>query len=184
MTWIICTLVVATPQRQTSVVAEPAYLVSRLLLDLPPQLRVVVGVVHAGEAEVLPDQQPELITQAVKGIVLVDAAAPYPEHDHLPIPSNGEQRPVALLADRPDEHVGRQPGRTPGEDRNSVEEKFEVAPTLRIVAAVQGDGAQTHQIAPFVEQLLSVSEPDDHLIARLPTEIMSPPQLSVLDPDR
>jgi hypothetical protein len=49
-------LIVAAPQRQTGVVAQPAHLVGRLVLDLRPQSSVVVGVVNAGECEVLPDQ--------------------------------------------------------------------------------------------------------------------------------
>jgi hypothetical protein len=89
------------------VVPQSPHLVGRLLLDLRAQPWIVVGIVNAGERKVLPDQQPELVTQVVEGIVLIDTATPDPQHDHLPIASGGQKLAIARLADRSNEHVGR-----------------------------------------------------------------------------
>jgi hypothetical protein len=53
-----------------------------------------------------------------------------------------------------------------------------------ILTAVQGDGAQADQVALLVEELLAVVEADDHLVSRLRSEVVCPPQFDLLDPGR
>jgi hypothetical protein len=75
-------LVVARPQRQAGMVAQAADVFDRLLADVGNE-RLVARVHAAGEHEVLPDQQPQLVGEVVEAVVFVDAAAPHAHHVHV-----------------------------------------------------------------------------------------------------
>lgn len=67
-------LVVAVPQHEGRMAAEPGHVLAGLVLDLGPR-RQVLTVGGAGEQEVLPHQQALLVGQVVQVVGLVDASA-------------------------------------------------------------------------------------------------------------
>src|SRR6185312_14541263 len=77
--------------------------------------------------EVLPNEQSKPVAGVVEDLVLVDAAAPNPEHRHVGVPRGGEQHLVALVGNRLDERVTRNPIGAAGEDRHTVEDKSKEA---------------------------------------------------------
>ena len=108
---------------------------------------VVRRVQRAGEHEILPHQQPELVAQVVEILALVDAAAPDPHHVHVGL-GRAAQVPLVVGAGQPgDETVRGNPVGALGEDRPAVDDKLErFAP--RVGVAVQGDRAQSDPALP------------------------------------
>ena len=76
-------LVVAGPQRQRRVVAQPTHVLDRPRCRTFSTKAGSPGYMRAGEHEVLPHQQAELVGELVEAIVLVDAAAPDAHHVHV-----------------------------------------------------------------------------------------------------
>ena len=74
-------LVVAAPGDQARVRSQPGDVVPGLGHHLGVE-RLLLRVAGAGEQEVLPHHQPELVAQLVERAVLVDAAAPHPDQVH------------------------------------------------------------------------------------------------------
>ena len=57
---------------------QPCHVVAGLGLDLVRQQ--MLRICGAGEEEVLPHHQAQLVARLVEGVVLVDAAAPHTDH--------------------------------------------------------------------------------------------------------
>ena len=74
--------VVAAPERDRGMRAEPADLIVDLGAHFGEEVRRR-GIEIAGEHEVLPDQQAELVAEIVEEILLVEAAAPDADHVHV-----------------------------------------------------------------------------------------------------
>jgi hypothetical protein len=75
-------LVVARPEREARVVAQAPHVVDGLAAHVLEE-GVVARIHAAGEHEVLPDEDAELVREVVEAIVLVDAAAPDAQHVHV-----------------------------------------------------------------------------------------------------
>ena len=74
--------VVAAPDGDRRVRAEPSYLMIDLGAHLGEEIRRR-RIEVAGEHEVLPDQQAELVAEIVEEILFVEAAAPHADHVHV-----------------------------------------------------------------------------------------------------
>ena len=75
-------LVVAAPQRQAGAVAQAAHILDRLHAHILGE-GIVLRVDAAGKDEVLPDQDAVAVAQVVEALLLVEPAAPDPQHVHV-----------------------------------------------------------------------------------------------------
>ena len=82
--------VVATPQHDAGVVAQPAHVIARLGHHVGTERGVVARLHAAAEHEVLPDQQAQLVGDVEECIILVIAAAPVAQHVHVGIARGGQ----------------------------------------------------------------------------------------------
>ena len=113
--------VVPAPERDAGVVAQAADLVLRLGADAAEERAVEGGIGRAGEHEVLPDAQAQLVAEVVKILALVNAAAPDAEHVHVGAGGAAEERLVVAQADARGEGVGGNPVGALGEEGHSVD---------------------------------------------------------------
>ncbi|TLN05016.1 fructose 1,6-bisphosphatase, partial [bacterium] len=100
-------------------VAELADDVFGLGPDVGPE-GLVAGEHGAGEHEVLPDDEAELVAEVVKLRRLVDAAAPDAEHVHVGLDGRAEQALILGPAEPAGKAVGRNPIRALGEKGHAV----------------------------------------------------------------
>ncbi|MNC45258.1 hypothetical protein D3C75_942070 [compost metagenome] len=63
-------------------IAQPLHIIFRFLLNIG-QERFIPRIHAAGKHEVLPDQQAIFIAQTVEFLLLIESAAPYPQHVHI-----------------------------------------------------------------------------------------------------
>ena len=117
-------LVVAAPERD--VVADAGRLVGDLALDLGQEFRCR-RVEMAGEHEVLPDQQAELVAGLVEAGRLVAAAAPDADHVHVGVGGRLQQVAGRLRGDAAGQGVGGDPVGAAGEDGAAVDAQAEAA---------------------------------------------------------
>jgi hypothetical protein len=172
--------VVAAPERQGGMGAQARHLVARLRLDFGDELGCL-RVGGAGKHEVLPDQKAEPVAEVVEGVVLVDAAAPDPDHVHVRLARLDKQELVAPGVERTHEGVGRDPVRALGEEGNAVQDEAEEAGArlIGIRRLVQFQAADAHLLRPAIEpQLAAVFFGEQHRLQlvemRLP-ELVRPP---------
>src|SRR5579884_3866376 len=75
--------VVAAPERHAGMVAQAAYLVTRLGFYLLDKAARMLWIHGASEHKILPDQDAQLITKLVEDPMFIDATAPDPQHIHM-----------------------------------------------------------------------------------------------------
>ena len=167
-------LVVAAPERETGVVLETPDLGPNLRLDE----RQEVGrrrIERAGEHEVLPDHQPQLVADLVEPVRLVAPAAPDPDHVHVGIGGGLQQVAHGLPGDPAGQRVGGNPVGPLGEDVAVVDAEAEAA--ARVVRlAHQFDAAQ-----PDAPGLPHIAHGDRQVVEHLSALPRRPPELRVLD---
>ena len=99
-----------------------------LILRLGPRAGhegVVGRVKRAGEHEILPHEQPQLVAQIVEILAFVDAAAPDPHHVHVRLDRTAQVALVIGAGQPGDETVRGNPVGPLGEDRPAVDDELE-----------------------------------------------------------
>lgn len=112
--------------------------------------RLLLGVGGAGEGEVLPDHEAELVAGVVEGVVLVDAAAPDAYEVDVGVGGLGEAGAVALGGDAGGQDVVGDPVDAAREDADAVDDEGE-AGAVFVGVAVDLDGAEADAVLPGVQ---------------------------------
>ena len=102
---------------------------------------VVPGIVHAGEHEVLPDQDAQLVAEVVKAIGLVRHRAADAHHVHPRIAQLLERSAIRGRIGGEGREVQWRPAGTAAEHRNAIDDEAEA---LAVGVAVDVDGAEAH----------------------------------------
>ena len=172
-------LVVAAPQRERGVAAEPRDLRPRLQLDLLGQRRLRVG--RAREHEVLPHEQPDAVAEVVEEVVLVDPAAPDAQHVHVRVARGGDQLLVAVGLHRAHERVRGDPVRAAREDPDAVEHEAEEARArlLGVGPLVELERAHADPALARVDLVAVGEQRDAEVVQRRLAEVVRPPQRRV-----
>ncbi len=162
---------------------QPPHLVPRLQIDLAHEFRVLFRIARAGEHEVLPDEDPEPVALVVEMVVHVHAAAPDAQHLHVRVASRLHPARVALVLDRADERVRRDPVRPLREDRHAVQHEAEEArPRLvRVRRLVQLDRANADRALVRRDDILPGQQLNRQGVEERLAEIMRPPQFRLRD---
>ncbi|MET3144812.1 UNVERIFIED_ORG: hypothetical protein ABIB63_000610 [Xanthomonas axonopodis] len=127
-------LVVAAPQHDAGVVAQPLDLFDRLLPGVLAELHVVRRY-RAAEHEVLPDHDAQFVGDLVKIVVLVMPAAPHAQHVHVGIARILQGAAHALVRDTCREGIQRNQVGPLGEDRDAVDHDLHALAELVFFAA-------------------------------------------------
>ena len=101
--------------------------------------RVPRGVVHAGEHQVLPDHQAQLIAQVMERLVLVMRDARHAQHVQPGVARQAQLRRHRIPAAAQADQVRRQPRCTAAEHRHAVHAQVQPLPNLD---AAEADAAQ------------------------------------------
>ncbi|OPZ71171.1 MAG: hypothetical protein BWY83_01280 [bacterium ADurb.Bin478] len=80
----------------------------RLLFDFSEK-GLILGIDAAGEHEILPDQNPLAITELIKGLRLVDAAAPHTQRVDIRFYGFAQQLFISCVADPGIDRIARRP---------------------------------------------------------------------------
>lgn len=172
-------LVVAVPQDEAGVGHEAHDVLAGLGLHLAAQ-RLLLRVGGAGEGEVLPDHEAELVAGVVEGVVLVDAAAPDAYEVDVGIGGLGEAGAVALGGDAGGQDVVGDPVDAACEDADAVDDEGE-AGAVFVGAAVDLDGAEADSVLPGVQRPVAFEERQLDVVQRLFAVSAWPPEVCVGD---
>ncbi len=168
-------LVVATPQHDAGVMAQPAHVVARLGHHACPEGRIVARLHAAAEHEVLPDQQAQLISDVKERIVLVVAAAPVAQHVHVGVARGGQHLTQACGIDACGEGIERNDVGALGEDLHAVDDEGKALPALAVFLAAQFDRAQANALLARQRCVGAIIQASPHGIAILRTMAHRPP---------
>src|SRR5690606_20908201 len=103
-----------------------------------------------GKHEVLPDADAQFVADVVKGVVLINAAAPHAQHVHVGGGSIHQQTAVIVGGQARDEGIRRNPVGAFGEERHAVDGELErFAPFVRVT--IQPQSPQTDAPAGAVQ---------------------------------
>ena len=172
-------LVAAVPQGQARVRAEPRHGLPGLGDHLAAQ-GLLFGVRGAGEQEVLPHQQTQLVAEVVEIVAFIDPAAP--DADQVDIGVAGLTQPGGVPAgvDARQEHVVGNPVDPAGEDRDTVHPEREGGAVL-VGGRVELDGAEPDAPAPAVQPSRRARQRHLDRVQPLVPVAVRPPQLGVGD---
>ncbi len=130
--------------------AQPADVLHRFHAHVLQEFRVVERVDAAREDEVLPDQDAVPVAQVVEPLVLVEPAAPHPQHVLVRLRCGADQAFQVGFGQAGGERIGRDPVRPLGEERPPVHhERERPAPLVRLLP--QFDRAQAQLVVSLVE---------------------------------
>src|SRR5205085_7858218 len=101
--------VVAAPQRHAGMVAQTAYLVTRLGFYLLDKAARMLWIHGASKHKILPDQDTQLIAELVEDLMFIDSTTPYPQHVHMGLLRCSQQHVIAFCANRPDKRGSGDP---------------------------------------------------------------------------
>ena len=178
-------LVVAAPERKRGVITQALHHLDRLLAQQLVQSRVVLRVLRAGEAEVLPHQHAVLVAPVPEPLRLVQSAAPHADHVAVRLADKLERGDDAVLVAAV-ERVHGHPARPAHEARLAVHDELHLARLLRGDVVVGEDELElAHAEAERLlrQDLLRGDVPPLHLhvVERGLTEPERPPEVGVLD---
>ena len=140
-------LVVAVPEHERRVRAEPGDVLAGLGLDLGAH-RLVLAVGRAREREVLPHEQAALVGEVVQVVGLVDAAAPHAQQVDVRLQRVVHPTGVPVAVDPGEEGVVGDPVGAAHEHGLAVDLEQERRPGL-VGRGVQLDGAEADPAAPL-----------------------------------
>ncbi|OQA62696.1 MAG: hypothetical protein BWY37_02240 [Firmicutes bacterium ADurb.Bin262] len=163
-------------------VAQPAELVREFRLNLGEE-RAVRRVERAREHEVVPHQQPKLVTGVVKSVVFKLASAPQPDHVHVGGPSRPEQVAVALGRLARGQPVAGNPVRALAEQVHPVDAEGHAhagfgGGVARVWLVDDLDGAQAEAARERV-----LADRHGKVVERLLARPVGPPQPGLFDGD-
>ncbi len=149
-------LVVAAPQGDAGAVAQSSQDGHRLSLHLGHEIGVVIRIRGTGKHEILPDKDTQFVAEPVENVLLVDAAAPGPQHVHVGRHGQIQELPVSAFIHLAEEGIGRDPVGPFGEDFNPVQhEGEELCPRLVWVRRlVHLNGAHADPLLLRVQKLI------------------------------
>lgn len=160
-------------------VAQAADIVHGLGTD-PFAERVVGGIHRTGEDEVLPDENARPVARLVKGIVLVEPAAPDAQHVEMRIRAFVHQMPVIRRIGARQKTVRRDQVGPLGEHRTAVD--------LEVEALAPAVGLADHPHTPQPQRLplcvvahAGTLKPHLDIIQMRITHAVGPPQLGPID---
>src|SRR5438067_10549604 len=113
-------LVVAAPDDDARMVAQPTDVIRRLLPHVS-QERLVARIHAARKHELLPDEYAHLIAEIVEIIGLINPAAPDAQHIHVRVADGFDELTIARACDARGKTVGRNPVAALGEDGHAVD---------------------------------------------------------------
>ena len=144
----------------------------------PPAHERVVRrrIVHAGEHEVLPDQDAELVAQVVEEVGLVDHRAADADHVDAGVAQTLERGAIATGIRIESGDIQRSPADTAAEHWNAVDAYAE---TLAVGVTVDLQGAETYPAKIDLDSACIRIERHSHRKQRLPAMCMRPPALDV-----
>ena len=173
--------VVAAPDGQGRMVAQAADVVLKLGADA--RLEVFAQVVHgAGEHEVLPHQQAQLVADVIEEVVGIVPAAPDAHGVHVGQTRVLQQPPRALGGAAAQQVVLGDVIRAHREDLHAVDDVAEVL-AGGVLFAGNGERPKADAALPAVQLHAVPGQPDLHGVHRLVAEARGPPELGILDFD-
>ena len=116
----ILNLIVAAPEGQARMMAQPPHVAGDLLLHALKECILIKRIWRAGKHEILPDEDAVFVTDVIKGIRFIIAAAPDADHIHMRMPAILEQLPLFIIARAGDEGIHRDIIAAFGEQRHAV----------------------------------------------------------------
>ena len=170
--------IVPAPERQAGVVADAP----RVFLDLArdvcfKRFRQAVG--GAGEHEVLPHQQAQLVAGIVEGVLRVVAAAPHAHRVEMGQRGLLQQMACPRRCDAAEQAVLRDVIGAHGEHAHAVDLVGEAFAPL-VARAVHAHGAQADALLPHIRRFTCAEQFHAHRVERLCAIAARPPQLRVL----
>ncbi len=159
--------------------SQAAYILNRLHAHVFSKSRIF-RVHAAGEDEILPDQDAIAVAQVVETILLVEPAAPDPQHVHMGRSRVPDQALQVGIADAGGERIGRDPVCTLDEDWDAVDDEGErLAPLVRFTTQLQG--AQPDLVTAVVQNGFLRIRGNFHFVECLFPEAIRPPELRIDD---
>ena len=172
-------LVVAAPEGQAGMVAQTAHLLRDLRLHIPGKLLDLDRVGRAGEHEILPHAEAQLVAEVIEDVRLVNSAAPYANHVHVGIGRRLEQRPRQGRRHPRRQRVGRHPVGALREERHAIDLEAErLAPAVGL--ADQFQRAQSDPAVLTVDHVArGIGQFNHQFVEGLRPQIPRPPQLRI-----
>src|SRR5437868_13434708 len=87
--------------------------------------RFIGRIQTASEHEILPDENPHLVTKFIKIITLVNSTAPNPEHIHVSVTRGLNQFAIFIFCDAAGKTIGWNPVAAFGKDRHAFNHEGE-----------------------------------------------------------
>ena len=175
-------LVVAAPEPQTGMVADPAHIVPNLRADIA--LKIIVQLIgSAGKHEILPHNQPQLVTDVKKPVVRVITAAPHTNAVVVCRRRVLQQAAGALRRDSGKNIVFRDVVRAHGKDFHPVDLMGKALAPL-VLFRIYRQRAKPDPAAPFVKHMaLLVQKRHLRTVKGLLSETVRPPASRVFHGD-
>ena len=174
-------LVVAAPERERGVVAQPLHDRDGLVPHPLLEVLVVLRILRAGEAEVLPDHHAVRIAPVPERLGLVEAAAPDADHVAVGLAHQLQRRDDPVLVPAV-QRVHRHPARPADEAGLPVHRELHLAGLLRhgiVVRQFEVDFPDAElEIPPCNDLLRPAVAPDDvHVVEGGLAETARPPEV-------
>ena len=178
-------LVVAAPEGERGVVAQALRHLDRLPAHQLLQGGVVLRVLRAGEAEVLPHHHAVRVAPVPERLRLVEAAAPHADHVAVRLADELQRGDDAVLVAAVQRVRGR-PARPADEARLAVHDELHLARLLRgdvVVGELELDLLDAQLEALLGKERLRGAVPprDLHVVERRLAEAERPPEIGVVD---
>ena len=174
-------LVVAAPQGEGRMVPQAADVVDELRTDI--LFKGIRQIIHrAGEHEVLPYQQAQLVADVVEPVVRIESAAPHADAVHVGGPGILQQ-PAGPFRVHPRQQIVL--GDIVGAHGKNVDAVDAVAEALApfVFPAADRHGAKADFPGPGIEEPIARFEADGHTVERLIAEAGRPPEPGLGNPD-
>ena len=171
-------LVVAAPQSQRSVMADSLDVVPELLPDIFLKFRRQL-IYRAGEHEILPHHQTQLIAGVKEPVLRIVAAAPYANHVKVGFLALHEQLSGALPVHPPQQMILGDIVGAHGKNTFAVHLMGEGRSPL-ILLNMHGHGAKADPALPYIRRLPVQVQLHPHPVKGLVSHPVGPPQLRML----
>lgn len=160
---------------------QPFEELARLDLDAGDERRILAGVVHVREHEVLPDEEPELVGEIVEVVRFVRHRSADAQHVHAAVTNLQKGRFAGRARRDESDGIDGRPARPPAEERHVVDAQRELAGLCNLAKPNRpevnrnGGAVPVHQEMEPVERRLSVRVRPPQIHARNVHESREPP---------
>ena len=175
-------LIVSAPQAEAGVMAEPCNIIDKFLPDIRLEFfrQLIDG---AGKHEILPDNQAQFVAQIIEPVVRIEAAAPYTDRIKVCKAAVLKEPLCPFSAPPSEEVVLRYIICSHGKETDSV---YLMGKALapRILFPFYSQRAQADSFLPDIAFFFSDPHGYFHIVKRLVSQAVRPPELRVFDDQR